>query len=106
MNQSISEEFIRDVTQVHPRPKSEVWRRLNEIISQALTAERKELSEKVIEKWGNDGGPALVIITSHEGGVTQEPGLDQVLALIGEDSKNHHVCWNCKNSPCTIDCQV
>lgn len=47
MSQSISEEFIRDVTQVQPRPKSEVRSRLNEIISQALIAERKELREKV-----------------------------------------------------------
>lgn len=43
------EEFIRDVTQVTPRPKSEVRRRLNEIINQKLEKREKKL-KKYIKK--------------------------------------------------------
>ena len=41
----IIEEFIRDMTSVVPRPKSEVRSRLNEIIK----AERKQEREEAIE---------------------------------------------------------
>lgn len=34
------------------------------------------------ERYGKDGGDALVIISSHDGGVTQRPALPEVKALI------------------------
>ena len=44
----------------------------------------KELGEEIKNIWGKDGGDAIVIIKSHEGGVTQRPGLEDILKLINK----------------------
>ena len=48
-NKEIIDKFVRDVTTLMPRPKSEVRRRLNELISSEISKARREVVEEVEE---------------------------------------------------------
>ena len=43
----IEDEFVRDMTAIVPRPKSEVRRRLNDILEQARQQEREKWVDKI-----------------------------------------------------------
>lgn len=52
------------------------------LVKKVLSTREKEIAEEVEKTYGKDGGPALVIIESHEGGVTQRPALNEVLQIL------------------------
>lgn len=61
---------------------------LDEVIKQHKIQLLESLECEFQERYGKDGGDALVIISSHEGGVTQKPALPEVKALIQSKLNN------------------
>lgn len=58
---------------------------------QSILSEQKalldRLEKKILEKFGKDTPEALIIYSNHEGGITQRPGLDDVLSLIQSEKE-------------------
>lgn len=72
------------------KPFEDLMKEVRDFLSESLEDAVKHSQQQLLEslelefqeRYGKDGGDALVIISSHDGGVTQRPALPEVKALI------------------------
>ena len=62
--------------------KMERFDNIKTAINVGKKRERQRIIKKLKNTYGKDGQPALVIIDSDEGGITQRPGLNEVIKII------------------------